>query len=92
MLEKIIILLGILYFTDALFVKWNIWSKLEMITMKSPVKFFFDLITCRLCSIFHLSSILTITMAIVFFGFTWDLIWINFVVVGLFKIVDRDGL
>ena len=58
MIKQIIILIGFLGMMDALFTKWGVWHKIEEITMDQKYRFIYDLGSCRLCLMFHISIIL----------------------------------
>ena len=70
MFQNIIILVGLMGFLEALFIKFSVWTKLEFIGSKSKYKLIYKLLSCRFCFKFHISWI--IYALLVFLGFLKD--------------------
>ena len=88
MLKTIFVVLGLVMFTDALMEKWKIWDRLARWATKGTSKFFFSLIMCRFCVMFHLSWIITLIYVIVN-GFWWGVLIVPFVVSGFIQLNGR---
>lgn len=88
MIEAIFVVLGLVMFTDALMDKWKIWDRLAKWAMKFPVKFFFLLLMCRFCMMFHLSWIITLVYGAAN-GFSWRLLIAPAIVSGLIHLKGK---
>jgi len=65
MLLAIILLVGSVSFIEALFDKFQIWNKLELLAMNAPNRILNELLNCRFCLRFWL-SVLTYVLLYVF--------------------------
>lgn len=88
MVQEIFVVLGIVGFTDAIFEKWSIWSWLSKTASMSKYKFFFYLLICRFCMMFHISWMITVIYGL-FDGFSWRLVVVPMVVSGLIHLKSR---
>lgn len=88
MIQEIFVVLGTVMFTDALFEKWNVWELLSKIAMRSKQKFFFLLLLCKFCMMFHLSWMLTVVYGL-FGGFSPTLFVVPVVVSGLIHLKSK---
>lgn len=61
MIQPIIILLGIVYFIDAIFNKYHVWKLIEKKGSKQS-KFVYKLTSCRFCMNFHLNWIVILML------------------------------
>lgn len=87
-MERIIIILGIIYFIDALLEKFNIYGWFMLKAMKSPIKLIYDLSCCKFCIMFHLTWIITFIYGAIT-GFSLSLVVVPFVVSGLIRIIEK---
>lgn len=81
-MEKIILILGLLLFIEALFIKWNVYNKIAQLGASQKSKFFYNLCTCMFCLRFHFSVIITL-IVIIFAGYYQEALITPFVVTGL---------
>jgi len=88
MITTIIIILGLLYFIDAIFDKFFIWEKIENEGMKAGLKIIYDLSQCRFCLMFHIAWIMTVFYGAIA-GFKTELIIVPFVVLGLTRLKEK---
>lgn len=65
MLLEIILLVGYVSFIEALFDKFQIWNKLELLAITAPNRILHELLNCRFCLRFWL-SVLTYVVLCVF--------------------------
>jgi len=82
MISAILIVFGLLHFTDAIFKKHSIYERIELLGAMSKSKFIYNLTFCRFCLQFHLCWIITIIYG-AFSAFSFDLLVVPFVVLGL---------
>lgn len=88
MIEPILITLGMANFVDLLFSKFQVWEKLFEWSFKGKSKFLYDLFSCRLCTIFHLSWIVTVIYGLVA-GFFWALLLVPYIICGITTIIKK---
>jgi len=87
-MENIIIILGLLYFIDALLDKFLIWNWIERKGSKVKFKFMYLLSQCRFCIMFHIGWILTLIYGAITV-FKIELIVVPFVISGLTRIIEK---
>lgn len=88
MIQSILVVACLVYFIDALLVKWHGWEKIKIWGSYSSILWIFELSFCRFCLMFHIGWILTILYGFIF-GFEWTLILVPFVVSGLTRLIER---
>lgn len=88
MTQTILAVLGLLYFTDALFDKWNVWERIAEFGSRSKHKLVFDLCFCRFCLMFHIGWMITIVYGAIY-AFSVDLLIVPFVVIGLTRLIEK---
>ena len=88
MIQIVFVVLGLVYFIDALFTKWNWWDKLAQIIIKVKYKFVYELLNCRFCLMFHLSCMVTIVYGTIN-GFSNDLFLVPILVSGLINLKEK---
>lgn len=54
MIQSIFVVLGLVYFLDALFDKWGVYEMIAQYGSKAKRKFIYDLCFCRFCQLFHI--------------------------------------
>lgn len=91
MIQTILIVFGLLHFVDAMFRKFSVYEKIEYLGSRSKFRIIYDLICCRFCIQFHLCWMLTITLG-AFSGFSFDLLVVPFVVLGLTHKLGNNDL
>jgi len=92
MLEAIFIILGLTKCTDILFQKWGVWERIMIEGSKSNSKFLYNLVTCNFCLNFHICWMITIAFGVLNQTNIIELIVIPFVVMGLFKLIEKNDL
>jgi hypothetical protein len=88
MIQSIFVVLGLVYFLDALFDKWGVYEMIAQYGSKAKRKFIYDLCFCRFCQLFHIGSFITIVYG-VFSAFSFDLVIVPFVVSGLTRLIEK---
>lgn len=87
-MERIIIILGLLYFIDAMFDKFFIWRKMEEVSRFAPNRFVYKLMNCRFCLMFHMTWIITVIYGTAT-SFEMKLLLVPFVVIGLSRLKEK---
>jgi len=85
------VVLGLMFFIDALFVKWDVWEMISKLGSSTKSLFVYKMTQCRFCLMFHFSIIITIVYGI-FSSFSFDLTIIPFVVGGFIYNQRKNGL
>ena len=91
MIEKTLVVLGLVLFMNQLFEKKEIWNWIQQRGSISRSEWIFKLTSCRFCLLFHIAWMLTLVYS-VFNSFEWDMLMVPFIVSGLTQIMFKDGL
>lgn len=91
MITAIFIVFGLLHFFDAIFKKHSVYDWIEFHGAKSKSRFIYKLTFCRFCLQFHFAWILTIVYG-AFSSFSFDLVVVPFVVLGLTHKFQKNDL
>jgi hypothetical protein len=91
MIEAIFVVFGLVMFTDAMFVKFDIWSDFLQYAQNAPFKWMFELFTCRFCVLFHIGWMWTIVFGIMG-SFSWPLLIVPFIVGGFIHLIGNNDL
>jgi hypothetical protein len=88
MILNILIILGVVNFIDALFIKFGIWDLIALEGSKVNSEFVFQLSRCEFCLKFHLATVSTLVL-ICFTGFEWGVLIVPVVVSGLIHLINK---
>lgn len=91
MIQKILVIFGLVLFVNQLFIKKGIWTKIQERGSISRFEWIYKLTSCKFCLIFHLCWMVTFFYG-VFNGFEWCLLIVPFVVSGLTRLMTKDDL
>lgn len=91
MIQKILVIVGLLLFINQIFKKFEIWDFLKDVGAESGTKWFYRMTYCRFCLLFHISCILTLIQSI-FTGLNWDALLVPFVSMGLIQFYFKNDL
>jgi hypothetical protein len=90
-IESIFIVFGLVWFTNAMFEKLNIWDDISRIGSNTSSEWVFKLTSCQFCVLFHIGWMWTIIVG-AFNGFSWALLIVPFVVGGFIHLFGKNGL
>lgn len=91
MIENVFVIMGLTYFVNQLFKKYDYWNAIEFLGSISDFKFLYKLTKCRFCLLFWIGVIWTIIM-VLFDGFYWFDLLVPFISIGLISLLKKDGI
>lgn len=88
MLNLLLFVFGMQYFTDAIFDKWFVWDYIEEKGTNANWEWLYNLSFCRFCLLFWVSVVWTL-FGCLLFGYNLNVIAVPFVVKGITYIIEK---